>query len=139
MVKRYKLIDHTADLGMDFFGATVEELFICAAEGLFDIICNKENVVSREAYDIDVDGMDIEDLMVCWLRELIYMHHSKSLLLNRFEISKISERDLKGRAYGEEFDEKRHRIKNEVKAATYHDLAVKKTGGLWMARVIFDV
>ena len=38
MKKSYKLIDHTADFGMQVFGSDSKELFINAALALFDVI-----------------------------------------------------------------------------------------------------
>ena len=40
---------------------------------------------------------------------------------------------------GEKLDFKRHRLKTEIKAVTYHQLKVQKVKDTWQAEVIFDV
>ena len=135
----YSLIDHTADLGMEFFGHDMKDLFISAAEGIFDEITEREGLSCRESFEIDVEGIDREDLLINWLRELLYLHQGKGMLLKNFSISKIDDSYLSGTAEGEGFDAGRHVIKREVKAATYHDLYILQEEGQWTARVIFDL
>ena len=124
---------------MEFRGDSIEEMFTSAGEGLFSEITYLERVDCRECFDINVEGMDLEDLLVCWLRELLYLHQVKRILLKKFEITHLSDSELKARVWGEKFDQRRHTIKREIKAATYHDLKVQKRNGTWTARVIFDV
>ena len=40
---------------------------------------------------------------------------------------------------GETLDPSRHPIDTEIKAVTYHQIAVEQVGGHWQARVIFDL
>ena len=44
MMKRYELIDHTADVGLRAFGKTLPELFRNAAIGLFEMMTDLEKV-----------------------------------------------------------------------------------------------
>ncbi|MBE9503740.1 MAG: archease [Proteobacteria bacterium] len=138
-MKKYKIIDHTSDLGFEFYGDHLKELFVVAGEGLFSAIIDCEEVLCVEHFEIELEGADLEDLMVNWLRELLYLHQVKRMLLKRFEILEIDEAKLKGRVSGEKYEERRHNIMREVKAVTYHDLKVKETNGGWMTKVIFDV
>jgi SHS2 domain-containing protein len=135
----YRLFDHTADLGMEFFADSPEELFVSSASGLFDVITDIKQVKTTESFPVEVEGIDLEDLLVNWLRELLYLHQVKRMLLCEFHISEIDAVHLKGAARGEPFDAKRHEIKKEIKAATYHNIEVAENKGRWTARVIFDV
>ncbi|MBI5213827.1 MAG: archease [Nitrospirae bacterium] len=47
--------------------------------------------------------------------------------------------ELKAKIYGEEFDIDRHERRLLVKAATYHNIRVEKTGDKWEVEVIFDI
>ena len=135
----YRLFDHTADLGMEFFGASREELFVSAGTGIFDVISDINQIKAEKTFQINVEGIDLEDLLVNWLRELLYLHQVKRMLLREFHISEMNDLHLKGSVRGEPFDAKRHEIKKEVKAATYHNIEVTENKGRWTARVIFDV
>lgn len=136
---QYKMIDHTADLGMEFYGRSIEDLFISAATGLSNAITDDADVEAAESFDIYVEGMDMEDLLINWLRELLYFHHIRHMIFKEFSIKEFNNFTIRARITGERIDEKKHVIKREIKAATYHDLFVRKKKGLWTARVIFDI
>ena len=138
-MKTYRLFDHTADLGMEFFGGSREELFVSAGAGIFDVIADINRIKTEKTFQINVEGLDLEDLLVNWLRELLYLHQVKRMLLSEFHITEMDAVHLKGEVRGEPIDVKRHEIKKEVKAATYHNIEVIENKGRWTARVIFDV
>ena len=71
MVK-YKLIDHTADLGIHVSGSDEKELFSNAAMAMFDVITEIEILEGSREHNIYVTGEDWPDLMVNWLREFKY-------------------------------------------------------------------
>ncbi|MFH2013020.1 MAG: archease [Pseudomonadota bacterium] len=138
-MKRYELIDHTADLGIEVYGRNLKELFQNAGYALFEIICDISNVTESIQKKVYVDGEDLEQLMVVWLGELLYLHDTERLLFKRFDIEEIEERRMAATVYGEEFKEGHHNIKTEVKAVTYHQIQVRKEDDIWKARVIFDL
>lgn len=136
---RYTVFNHTADLGLEIFGEDEKELFANAAFAIFDIITNLEDVSAREVLRFAVDGFDLEDLLVNYLREVLYMFNGMGLLLKDFSIFEIDGRHAVAQAMGEPFDSERHSIKTEIKAVTYHQVEVRKTEKGLKARVILDV
>lgn len=139
LMEHYRLFDHTADLGMEFFGESLKKLFVSAGIGLFDVITDLNEVNPSWHFNIEIDGIDIEDLLINWLRELLYLHQVKKMLLKEFVIDEIGETFLKGYAVGEPIDEEKHVVKKEVKAATYHGVELREEAGQWSARVVFDL
>jgi len=138
-VKRYEFIDHTADMGVEVYGRDLRELFQNAGEALFEIICDVSEVTESIEKRVAVDGEDLEQLMVVWLGELLYLHDVERLLFKRFEVEEVGERKLVATVYGEELKEGYHTIKTEIKAVTYHQIQVRQEDGRWIARVIFDL
>lgn len=138
-MKKYVLIDHTADLGMEVYGKDLKELFQNAGEALFEIICDRAQVVELVEKQLCVDGDDLEQLMVMWLGELLYLHDAERLLFRRFEIQELEDKMLKAVVYGEAFSEGRHTMRTELKAVTYHQIRVRQEETRWTSRVIFDV
>ena len=138
-MKRYRLIDHTADMGIIAYGRDEKELFANIAFALFDNIADLKTVQESEAVGIEVKGMGWEELLLNWLRELLYLQQVKDYIFKRFELKELRENYLVGEANGEKFNPQRHRMKLEVKAATYHQLQVRKNENGWQAQVIFDV
>ncbi len=135
----YRIFDHTADLGVEVTGATLEELYAGAAFALFDLLTDLSSVRAGVAREIVVSGEDPADLLVNFLREILYAWNGDRFLMKACRIQEVSPRRLKALLRGEPFDPSRHRIQQEIKAVTYHQASVEKTGDGWMARVVFDV
>lgn len=135
----YELIDHTADIGIKISAPDLGALFSSAAWALFDLTCNLDKVENRTHVGLRLEGPDLEALMVSWLNELIYHHEHSSLLLGEFEVVISGRFNLSAVARGEVVDLSRHEIFRNFKAATYHQLQVKRVGDLWTAQIIFDV
>ena len=136
---RYKLFDHTADLGVEIYGKTVNELFANAAFSVFDIITELKHVTPTMERQVVVEGEGWEDLLVNYLREILYLFNGEGLLLKEYSILKIGARRLEVMVKGERFDPAKHRINTEIKAVTYHQATVRETPDGWVGRVIFDV
>ena len=81
-MKKYELIDHTADVGMKAYGKTLAEAFENAAQGMFDIITDNSEIESMGQYDIQLEAPNIEQLLVDWLSELLFLNSAQNLVLD---------------------------------------------------------
>jgi SHS2 domain-containing protein len=138
-MKPYHTFDHTADLGLVITGSSEESLFANAAFAVFDTITDLARVEAHETRRIAVEGDGLEDLLINFLREVLYLYNGERWLLKELRIIRISEKDLEAEARGETLDAQKHEICKEIKAVTYHQAQVLQTPAGWMARVIFDV
>ena len=136
-MKRFEFIEHTADTGLIAYGKTLSEAFANAAYGMFSIITAPDDVKEVESRRVSVSEQDTEALLFAWLNDLIYLFDVEMVLFSRFEIEEFTEGRLEAVCYGEEYDASRHRLKTEVKSATYHMLEVDKQKNA--VRVIFDI
>jgi len=140
MMKRYELINHTADLRIKVKGKNLGELFANAGYAMFDIILEIERVKPQQSIGVKIPGGEIEDILVDWLRELLSKFNLDRLVFKEFDIIKIDRSSgLEAIVRGEKIEPSRHFLKTEIKAVTYHGLAVSKNNDLWEARIIFDV
>ncbi|MCD6487143.1 MAG: archease [Syntrophobacterales bacterium] len=135
----YRIFDHTADLGVEIYGINERDLFCNAAFAVFDIMTDINLVHARKEKEIFVEGGDLEELLVNFLREMLYLYNGEGLLLKEFVISVMDNFHIKGIAKGELFSRARHRMNIEIKAITYHWVEIRKTRETWIGRVIFDV
>ncbi len=136
---KYKLINHTADLGIHVFGRNPEELFTNAAQAMFDQITDLKALKGIAQQKIQVTGTDWPDLMVNWLRELLYLWTVKELLVKTVEILSLSETALSAVVRVEPYNPEKHDIKTEIKAVTYHQSIVESKLTGWESKIIFDV
>ncbi len=139
MRKKYNLIDHTADFRIHVFGSDPKELFANAAWAMFDIITEIDQLKGLDSCNIEVSGNDWPDLMVNWLREVLYLWNGRELLVKSFHIISLSENNLSVRVNFDPFNSDRHIIKTEIKAVTYHQIQVNSSPSGWEAKIIFDV
>jgi len=136
-VKRFRLIEHTADVGLIAYGQTLAEAFANAAYGLFSIIGELGTVKAIESRTLDLSEEDPESLLFEWLNSLIYLFDVEMLLFKVFDIKYFDGRRLKAVCHGEKYDPSRHRLKTGVKSTTYHMLKVDEERN--QVQVIFDV
>jgi len=135
----YRYFEHTADLGLEIFGDTAEELFANAGRGLFDTIAAATARTGKQQEDITVTGADLPDLLVNWLRELLALWTVDGRLMAAADILFLTKTELRARLHWDHFDPARHVLATEVKAVTYHGLTVEKTDRGWRGRVVLDV
>ncbi len=135
----YRLIEHTADGGLLVEAPEPAALFAEAALALADQIADRETVRAVEQRVLSVRGADWTDLMVNWLREVLYLFNGEQWLVKAVRITAIAETHLTARLEGEAFDLRRHELKEEIKAVTYHQAGVRSEARRWQARVIFDL
>ena len=133
----HRLVAHTADTGIEAWGATLDAAFEEAALGLSEIMIDPSAVEERVAHRIAIHGDDDGDLLVRWLNELVYLVDARGLVFHRFVVE-LRPRALAATAYGEPLDLTRHQPRGAVKAATYHQVAVDP-GPPARVRVIVDL
>jgi SHS2 domain-containing protein len=149
MKPNYTFIDHLSDIGIEVKANSPEELFENAALGMFSIMYDLKSVGANEKVEVSIKGKkgtDIEELLVTWLEKLLYVFETKKMLFCKFDITDIeiakSIKSVNAFIYGEKVNLIRHKFFTAVKAPTYHMLKVEKNdkaGGMWTARIIFDV
>jgi SHS2 domain-containing protein len=139
MAERFRILEHTADIGFEAFGASREEVFANAAQALFYILVDPAAVEARDQADIRAQGPAPAELLVNWLSELLYFQDAEGWLFRDFEVISLSDHSIQAVARGEKFDPSRHRIKLLVKAITYHQLVLEPSAGGWRAQVYVDI
>ena len=138
-MKKYELLEHTADFGIRAWGKTQKELFINAAAGMYEIIADISKIAPKVSVNIEIESEDKDQLLKDWLSELLYYLNNKGILLSEFKIDKIDDKHIKSEAKGEKIDKQRHELRHEVKAVTYHHLRIEEKEGLLTTEIIFDV
>jgi SHS2 domain-containing protein len=137
IMKRFELIEHTADMGLAAYGKSLEEAFTNAAYGMFSIIAELDEVREVETRRVEIKEDGLENLLFEWLNSLLYYFDVDMLLFKRFDIAEFGEGRLVAECRGEKYDSSRHHLKTGVKSATYHMLEVDRQKK--RVQVIFDV
>lgn len=135
----FHILEHTADIGFEAFGATRQEVFGNAARALMHLIVDLEAIAPEQKTLLHAEASDMPSLLVNWLSEVLYLFDAEGWLFRDFEIEKLTDHSLEAMARGEKFDRTRHQVKLLVKAVTYHQLDLRETAQGWRARVYVDI
>jgi SHS2 domain-containing protein len=133
----FEILEHTADVGILARGDTVEEVFEQATLGLTDILGISQPGRGGPVV-VEVAGDDLGSLLVDWLSEVLWLHDSRDAFVTNVEVLSVKD----GRAVGAVTLVPRRGADvtgTQVKAITYHQLAVEEVPDGWTARVFVDV
>ena len=137
--KPFEIVDHTADIGIVAYGADIKQVFANAALGLFNLMADLDDFKEDLQRELELSAEDVEVLLIEWLNELIYIFDVEHIIFKRFEIEKLTSTQVKARCFGEKIKPGQHKLKREIKAATYHMLRISKDDGTYKVQVIFDI
>ncbi len=139
MEQGFSILEHPSDLGIAAHGASLAEAFESAARGLISIILEPATVSACEEREVRIEAGDREQLLVRWLSELLYLYDGKKFVGSEFRISQLSDTLLIATVRGEPFSPLKHATRLDVKAVTYHQLAVEETSGGASVQVFLDI
>ncbi len=136
-------ISHTADIAYEITAATREELFATAVLAWKQSVVGNSEVAQTAQADVQVEGIDPEELLVNLLGEVNYLFEVRHWVTARADRIHIRHRGdgyfLEGIMYGEPFHPERHQVLAEIKAATFHQINIEKTAGGLRTKIIFDI
>ena len=131
----YTVIDHTADISIRITGADIKDLFREAAMALVKEIGADTFSVEKAAI-IEVTGYDNEDLLVVFLNELLYEIQTRNFRVSELDITSLFENNIRAILTGTLGNKP---LKMNIKAVTYHNLAIIKLAKGYETTIIFDV
>lgn len=137
--KNYRITTHQNELAVRIAGNSQADLFANSGFALFDVLSDVNKIEAAERLSLEVEGSDRDDLMVNWIRELLYLYQRSGYLLKEFKINEVKDTLVKAEVAGEKIDPDRHEIKQEIAAVAFHKSRMQKTGNQWIAQVIFEV
>jgi SHS2 domain-containing protein len=138
-VKNYHISKHASDLTVRVSGKTQADLLSNSGFALFDLITDLDTVQSRESLPIEAEGVDQDDLIVNWMRELLYVFQVSGYLLKEFRIQEIKDNHVRAEGRGEKYDPDTHEIRQELRSVLYEQCRMEKTGNQWKARLTFEI
>jgi SHS2 domain-containing protein len=136
---RYELFDHTADLGIRAFAPTLAELIPPCTEGLYEAIGKVVAGDGGTAWLGDWRGGDPAVLLRDYLADALDLFYRERRRLQRARATEFNERRLVVSGEACVVDEAASDLCREVKAVTYHELAIRAVPGGYEATLIVDI
>ncbi len=128
-------INHTADWALRVRGDDLTALFENAARGMVSLLGDAPASAITIQQTITLQAPDLETLLVDWLTELLYLIDEGNTL-DVIRVVRVEglmlEAEVRGGPVTEPF-------RKEIKAVTYHMLAIQKTDAGYETVIVFDV
>ena len=136
--KGWRLLEHTADIRLEVHGATLEDLFINAALGFTDLILPDTKLTSQTEVEIRLEADSAEELLIDWLRELLFLNQTRKLAMIDAQMITFSETNLEAKvSFGINPPDAEPSF--EIKGVTYHGLSIVKNSEGYSAKIVFDI
>jgi len=145
----FRLCDHTADVAVEADGETLGETFAAVADGLTAAMC-EDIPAGGERVSVSAAAERPEAALFEYLDELIYQRDVREVLPADHEVT-VHRGDGESGPTGDANDEAwrvaasargvpfADVVARDVKAVTYSEMRLDRTGDGWTAYVVFDV
>ncbi|HHY76680.1 MAG TPA: archease [Firmicutes bacterium] len=125
----YEFRDHVADVRIRAWGNGFEETLGALTSAIWRYVLGDAEFPANRSWGVSVEGQDIDELVVGFLNEQIYLYDSEGLVPVCVNSLDIKESDggyrLEAVLEGSSLEEIPFLPKRQVKAATYHELVVR--------------
>ena len=130
-----------ADAAFEATGLDLAEVFGAAASALFSIIVNLEHVRTIVSRQVTLEAESQDELLYAWLSELVYLKDVHRELYSDFDVVISTDKTLRLQATirGDSVDNLVGLTLTDVKAITYHLLAIESTTSGLKATVVVDL
>lgn len=132
--EKFVFLEHTADIKIKVTGVTLNEIFDNSVLALASYLSDKPIKIKKSKI-ISVSGTDNESLLNHFLDELLYLIDAEHFIVGKAKVQ-IMGYNLKAELFGD--DSKNYEI-NQVKAATYAEMEIKKLKSGFEAVFVIDV
>jgi SHS2 domain-containing protein len=126
---------HTADWELEVWAPDLPGLLEGSARGMYSLSGMQLQTGTRQTWKISMHGEDAESLLVRFLTELLWLEQEEGLGFDGFSITVDNRFNLQAELGGSAIVN----LEKEIKAVTYHNLAVLTTDEGLRVTIVFDV
>ena len=137
-------IEHTADIGIEIWADSVENLFSSAVQGYYKLALSSDYLCKKhQSFRYSDQDSICENLLISFLSEINYLLMVKKQIVKPIKSIQISKKNenynLIVNGQLQMLDYPKNDIQTEIKAVTYHQIKIRKENGIFRTRVIFDI
>jgi len=135
----FELFDHTADLGLRVRAATMPGLLAPAADALYAAIGTLVAGDEAATRVFELSGGEPAELLRDFLTELLVLFEQEGTIATKIVCPVLDASRLAATCVLAPVDPDRSALAREVKAVTYHELAIREVDGGFEATMIVDI
>ena len=130
----FEEISHTADWSARVWAPDLPSLFRESARAMNTLSGTVIGTGDRVSKTLEVEGPDVESLLVAFLSELVYYQEQENLTFDVFDL-RVAGQWLKVAMEGAEIAS----VDKAIKAVTYHNLKIQRNAEGLETTIVFDV
>ncbi len=140
-MERYRLLKNeaTADVAFIAYGKTLNELFRNITIAVSNVMVLNVKRTGKNKINFKLHGKNLDYLVVDFINRIIFYKDYKNIIITDADIEIDKKLNLKCHAIGEKLEKLKDSFLADVKAATLHDLEIKKEKGLIRCKIVLDV
>ena len=131
----FEEISHTADWSIRVWAEDLAGLLTESARGMYKLSHAEQGEGAKTKRELSLEAVDAESLLVEFLEELLYLSESEGLIFDQFDILEIKETKLNAMMEGRAL----RLQEKEIKAVTFHNLAIRESERGLEVEIVFDV
>jgi protein archease len=131
----FRELAHTADWELEVWAPDLPALLEQAARGMYALSGMRLQADSSQESSIAIHAPDAESLLVRFLTELLWVEEEQHLGFDEFSIQVDNASDMHAALRGSPILS----LDKEIKAVTYHNLAIQTTDHGLRVNIVFDV
>lgn len=140
----HETVEHAADMGIRGWGTSLEEAFEETAEGVLELMVDREGLGGGDGFHISLTGKDLEGLLVDFLNEIISLSDLEDSIFTDVVVSGLSSTHegwtLEASLSGVPREGREGAILSDVKAVAWYGAEVAgRPGEGWTARCLVDL
>jgi SHS2 domain-containing protein len=131
----FRELAHSADWELEVWAPDFPSLLEQAARGMYALSGLQLRDRQRETISMSLHGEDAESLLVRFLTELLWLEQERGLGFDDFSIGVDRQYHLRAELSGSQIA----KLDKEIKAVTYHNLAIQASEQGLRVTIVFDV
>jgi SHS2 domain-containing protein len=140
-MEKYKLLkdEATADIAFVAYGKNLNELFRNISIAVSNIMVLNADMNGTKKINFNIHSKSLDLLVIDFINKIVFYKDYKNILITDSKIQIDKKLNLKCQATGEDLKALKDKFLVDVKAATLHDLEVKKEKGLIKCKIVLDI
>ncbi|MBT3314393.1 MAG: archease [Anaerolineae bacterium] len=131
----FEEISHTADWSIRVWADDLRGLLAESAQGMWMLTGTEQAEGPRVSREISLEAYDAESLLVVFLEELLYLSEFEKIVFDGFSDLVIEGEKISGIMEGSAL----RSMEKEIKAVTFHNLAIHESERGLEVEIVFDV
>lgn len=139
----YRFIEHTADIAVEVDGGSLNDLFASSCYAWRKAALDLSSFQIESSKKFIFNSASLEVLLIELLSELNFQLYTKGWVFVTIQNLMIEETDsgynLEIELFGQKQNEEIHKLKEEIKAVTFHQMKIENINNSYKTLIVFDI